>query len=292
MSNRNSQANKQAARERLRAERERQAKKERVRRQLVVGGAVVGVLAVAGGIGFAVAASGGGDTADTAKSAVANAAAGSDKAWAKAAKSKVVKPANTDGAKGTTIVIGKPAAKNTVSLFEDPRCPGCAGFEQNVGATVEKDIKDGKYKAAYHMGTFLDGNLKGTGSKNALSALGAALNVSPDAFLKYKYALFSKEYHPDETGPDKFADDSYLIEVADTVPALKGNAAFRKAVTGGTYDRWALEMSDEFNSHKDVTSTPTIKVNDTVIGTNTAQGMSAPSTTAEFTAMVDKELKH
>ncbi|MFI0709306.1 thioredoxin domain-containing protein [Streptomyces inhibens] len=285
MSNRNNQANKQAARERLRAERERQAKKERIRRQLTVGGAIVGVLAIAGGIAVAVAnTDGGSDSAATA-------AAGSD-AWAKAAKAKLAKPANTTGAKGTTIVIGKPDAKNTLSLFEDPRCPGCAGFEQNVGETVEKDIKDGKYKASYHLGTFLDANLKGTGSKNALSALGAALNVSSDAFLKYKYALYSKEFHPEETGPDKFADDSYLIKVADTIPALKGNAAFQKAVKSGTYDRWALEMSTEFNSHKEVTSTPTVKVNDTVIGTDSPQGKVAPSSLAEFTSMVDKELKH
>ncbi|MFI6767594.1 thioredoxin domain-containing protein [Streptomyces sp. NPDC050355] len=284
MSNRNSQANKQAARERLRAERERQAKKERVRRQLTVGGAIVGVLAIAGGIGVAVANSGGGDS-------TAEKTAGDSSAWTKAAKAKLVKPANTTGAEGTTIVIGKADAKNTLSLFEDPRCPGCASFEQNVGETVEKDIKDGKYKAAYHLGTFLDGNLKGTGSKNALSALGAALNVSPDAFLKYKYALYSKEFHPEETGPDKFADDSYLIKVADTIPALKGNAAFQKAVKAGTYDRWALEVSTEFNSHKDVTSTPTVKVNDTVIGTDTPQGKAAPSNAAAFNSMVDKVLK-
>ncbi|GGN46393.1 DSBA oxidoreductase [Streptomyces kronopolitis] len=282
MSNRNNQANKQAARERLRAERERQAKKDKVRRQLIVGGAIVGVLAIAGGVGVAFANmngdSGGG-------------AAGGDE-WAKAQKAKLVKPANTGGANGTTVVIGKKDAKNTLNLFEDPRCPGCANFEQNAGETVEKDIKDGKYKASYHLGTFLDANLKGTGSKNALSALGAALDVSPDAFLKYKFALYSKQYHPDETGPDKFADDSYLLKVADTIPALKGNAAFRKNVTSGTYNRWALEMSNAFNSFKDVTSTPTIKLNDTVLGTDSPQGKVAPSSAAAFTSMVDKALKH
>ncbi|KIZ18260.1 thioredoxin domain-containing protein [Streptomyces natalensis] len=284
MSNRNTQANKQAARERLRAERERQAKKDKTKRQLIVGGAVVGVLAVAGGIGLAVANAGGGSSGSV------SSGGGTD--WAKVAKQKLVKPANTSGTNGTTVVIGKPDAKNTVSLFEDPRCPGCAVFEENVGATVEKDIKDGKYKASYHIGTFLDANLQGTGSKNALSALGAALNVSPDAFLKYKYALYSKQYHPDETGPDKFADDSYLLKVANTVPALKGNAAFQKNLKSGTYDRWALAMSDDFNSHKDVTSTPSIKVNDTVIGTKTPQGVAAPSTVAQFNSMVAKELKH
>ncbi|AIA03050.1 thioredoxin domain-containing protein [Streptomyces noursei] len=280
MSNRNSQANKQAARERLRAERERQAKKERTRRQLIVAGSVVAVLAVAGGIGLAVANSGdsgsGGSGADV---------------WAKAAKAKPVPPANTSGPNGTTVVVGKSDAKNSLELFEDPRCPGCAAFEQNVGATVEKDISAGTYKATYHLGTFLDNNLQGTGSKNALSALGAALNVSPDAFLKYKYALYSKEFHPDETGPDKFADDSYLIKVADTVPALKGNAAFQKAVKDGTYNAWAMAMSKEFDSHKDVHSTPTIKLNGKVLGTETAQGPVAPSSAADFSAQVEKNLK-
>ncbi len=118
--------------------------------------------------------------------AATTASAGGGDAWAKAAKAKLVKPANTTGAEGTTVVIGKPDAKNTLELFEDARCPGCANFEQNVGETVQKDIKDGKYKASFHLGTFLDGNLQGTGSKNALSAMGAALNVGPDAFLKYK----------------------------------------------------------------------------------------------------------
>ncbi|WP_433855893.1 thioredoxin domain-containing protein [Streptomyces kronopolitis] len=282
MSNRNNQANKQAARERLRAERERQAKKDKVRRQLIVGGAIVGVLAIAGTIGVAFAtmngdSAGGGASGDE---------------WAKAAKAKLVKPANTGGANGTTVVIGKKDAKNTLNLFEDARCPGCANLEQNVGETIEKDIKDGKYKASYHLGTFLDSNLRGTGSKNALSALGAALDVSPDAFLKYKFALYSKEYHPDETGPDKFADDSYLLKVADTIPALKGNAAFRKNVTSGTYNRWAMEMSDAFNSFKDITSTPTVKLNDTVLGTDSPQGKVAPSSAAAFNSMVDKALKH
>ncbi|MGW7573781.1 thioredoxin domain-containing protein [Streptomyces sp. NPDC054765] len=281
MSNRNNQANKQAARERLRAERERQAKKDRIRRQLIVGGAIVGVLAIAGGIGVAVAGMGGDSSAGS--------SGGTD--WAKAAKATLVKPAHTSGANGTTVVVGKKDAKNTLNLFEDPRCPGCAAFEQTVGATVEKDINDGKYKASYHLGTFLDANLKGTGSKNALSALGAALDVSPDAFLKYKYALYSKQYHPDETGPDKFADDSYLIKVADTIPALKGNAAFQKAVTSGTYDRWALEMSKAFSAVKDVTSTPTIKLNDTVLGTDSPQGKVAPSSVAAFNSMVAKALK-
>jgi len=54
MSKRNSQASKTAAREKLRLERERQAKRDKVKRQAIVAGSIVAVLAIAGGVGYAV----------------------------------------------------------------------------------------------------------------------------------------------------------------------------------------------------------------------------------------------
>ncbi|GHA82896.1 DsbA family protein [Streptomyces termitum] len=240
MSARNNQANKAAARERLREERERQAKKERTRRRLVVGVSAVAVLAVAGGIGYAVVRS------------------NQPSAWDAAADAAVTAPKNTEGENGTTVVIGKDSAKKTLELYEDSRCPVCATFEQQVGPTVEKDVAAGRYKVKYVGATFIDNFDQGEGSKNALSALGAALDVSPEAFLKYKEALYSAKWHPDEK-TDKFAKDSYLLEVADTVPALKGNAAFRKNVEAGTFDAWAMKMSEAFDA-SGVTGTPTLKM--------------------------------
>ncbi|MFD8670859.1 DsbA family protein, partial [Streptomyces microflavus] len=52
MSKRNTQQNKAAARERLRAEREAQAKKDKTRKQVVVAVSVVAALAVVGGISY------------------------------------------------------------------------------------------------------------------------------------------------------------------------------------------------------------------------------------------------
>ncbi|WP_419666031.1 DsbA family protein [Streptomyces sp. 2-1] len=260
MSKRNSQAAKSAARERLRVERERQAKREKVRRQAIVAGSIVAVLAIAGGIGYAV---------------VQN---NEPSKWDAAADAKVVAPANTSGTNGTTIVAGDSKTKSTIHLYEDARCPACASFEQTVGETVNKGMTDGDYKLSFTLGTFLDGNLGGDGSKNALSALGAALNVSTDAFLDYKTALYSTKYHPEET-TDEFSKDSYLIKVADTVDALKGNKKFQDAVEKGTYDAWAMRMSKTFDTAKDVDSTPTIKINDKVIKN--------PSTVADW----EKSLK-
>ncbi|MGW1377237.1 thioredoxin domain-containing protein [Streptomyces sp. NPDC002446] len=237
MSNRNSQASKQAARERIRAERERQKKQERLRRQLVVAGSVVGILAVAGGIGFAVVK------------------ANEPKGWEAAKEAKPVAPAHTQGKDHTEILIGDPKAKETLEVFEDVRCPACAAFEQSSGEALLKDIEDGRYRVRFTMYTFIDDNAGGEGSKNALSALGAALNVSPEAFLKYKAALYSTKYHPDER-EDLYAKDSELLKAAGEVPELKNNKAFATAVRKGTYDRWTMDMTALFG-RKGVKGTPT-----------------------------------
>lgn len=242
MSKRNSQEAQRAARERLRQERERQARVAKVRRQLIVAGSIVAVLAIAGGVGYAV---------------VQN---NQPTKWEKAVDAKVVAPANTSGENGTTVVIGDSTSKNTVHLYEDPRCPACAQFEQTIGETVNKGMKDGDYKLSFTIGTFLDNRLSGEGSKTALSALGAALNVSTDAFVEYKTALYSAKYHADESA-DEFSKDSYLIKVANTIDALKNNKTFQDAVEKGSYDAWAMKMSKTFDDAKGVNSTPTIKIN-------------------------------
>ncbi|MEV6397639.1 DsbA family protein [Streptomyces sp. NPDC051907] len=272
MSARNSQANKAAARERLRQERERQAKKDKVRRQLVVVGTVVGVLAVAGGIGYAVMQ------------------ANKPTHWESMKSEKsILAPKNTEGENGTTVVIGKPSAKKTLELYEDSRCPVCATFEQQVGETIKKDVEAGKYKVKYVGATFIDGDksINGEGSKNALSALGAALNVSPEAFSAYKTALYSAKFHPQETD-DKFAKDAYLLEVADSVPALKGNAEFKKNVEDGAFDAWAMKMTDAFNK-SGVSATPTLKMDGKKIVAEGAE--TAPMTAEQFNAAMEKALK-
>lgn len=240
MSQRNTQEAKRAARERLRAEQERQQKKEKAKRQAIVGVSIVAVLAIAGGIGYGVMKM--------------NEPSG----WEAAKDAKLVKPANTEGADGTKVSFGS-SKKHKVEIYEDLRCPACSQFEQGAGPILEKASDQGKFALQYHMGDLIDQNMgSGEGSKNAISALGASLNVSKDAFRKYHTALYSAKYHPEET-QDKFGDDAYLLKVADTVPELKNDKGFEKAVKDGTYDRWALAMVDDFNKEK-VKGTPTVKI--------------------------------
>ncbi|MDG9715322.1 thioredoxin domain-containing protein [Streptomyces sp. DH24] len=273
MSKRNSQAAKTAARERLRIEREREAKRAKVKRQIIVACSIVGVLAIAGGIGYAAVQ------------------ASKPEYWDAAKDDKLVKPANTTGKDGTTVVVGESSAKKTLVMYEDPRCPVCASFEQAIGESVQKGLDDGKYKVQFVGATFIDNNVPGEGSRNALSALGAALDVSPEAFLDYKAALYSAKFHPEETD-DKFKDDDYLIEVANSVEALKGNKAFQKDVQDGTFDKWALTMSEKFDADGEkygFQGTPTLLMDGKKL--TGADGKNAPMTAEEFNTAIEAALK-
>jgi protein-disulfide isomerase len=245
MSSRNSKDAKAAARERLREQREKEAKRAKVRRQVTVAVTVVVAIGAAAGI------------------SVALNQANKPAYWSAAAKNTLVKPANTEGADGTTVVVGDKNNKNTVQEYEDLRCPICAAYEQAAGDAVLQGAKDGKYKIDYTFATFLDDKEGGAGSKKALSALGAALNVSTDAFEQYHTLLYSKAVHPDET-KDEFNDAAKLISLAQKVPALKGNAKFSDAVNKGTFDKWALTMSAKYDkspSNIVQNGTPTVVVN-------------------------------
>lgn len=247
MSNRNSQEAKRAARERMRAEREREEKRAKVRRNVIVGGAIVVVLAAAGGIGYALT------------NLNKNSGSASATDWTAAKKKPLVKPAHTAGADGTTLIIAGKGAKQKMDVYEDLRCPACAQMEQIMGKIIVNGAKQGKYQYQVHLGDLIDNNLGGGGSKSAISALGAALNISPAAYTEYHDALYSTKYHPDEE-QDKFSDKSYLQKVADTVPALKGNQQFSKNLQKGTYDRWALAMVADFDKGK-IKGTPTFRLN-------------------------------
>lgn len=286
MSKRNSQEAKRAARERLRIEREKQAKKEKLRKQLGIGGAIVAVLAIGAGVGFAVTNMSGGGEGDASNWEAAEKVA-KEGAGGSAEGVTYQAPANTSGKNGTEIVIGQQNAKHTLAIYEDMRCPICASFEQNVGDTVKKGLDKGDYKASYTFGTFIDRHpsFGGTGSKNALSAMGAALNVGPDAFMAYKEALFSQENHPKES-EDEFADDAYLVEVAQEVDALEGNKEFEKAVKDGTFDAWAMRISQTFDD-AGIEGTPTLKLDGEQL--TVGQG-SPPMTPEQFTTLVDQKL--
>jgi protein-disulfide isomerase len=218
VTNQNKNRGKRAARERLREQRERDRAADRRRRMLNIGGVMVAVLAVAGGVGAAVAnkADGDGDHTDA-----------------------------------RPVVQGEDAAPATLTVYEDFRCPACRSFEEMFRGTVHELEDAGKLRTEYHLVTIIDGNMGGSGSATAANAALCARDQGK--FRPYHDVLFSNQ--PEEQ-VDAYADTARLTELARKVDGLD-NAAFRSCVKNATHAARVADSSAAFleSGHN---ATPTV----------------------------------
>ncbi|MFF8592846.1 DsbA family protein [Streptomyces sp. NPDC015220] len=165
------------------------------------------------------------------------------------------------GADGTTIVVGDPGAKMSVRLYEDPRCPVCERFEMSGGApelrraSVRREVR-----LEYTLASFLDERLGGSGSRKAVNALRAAVEVGK--FAEYHDVLYAQQ--PAES-IDGFTD-ARLLELAGRVEGLRG-PAFDSAVRTMKYRSFvsaaekAYERAGGTKEPKGP-GTPTVVIND------------------------------
>jgi len=222
---------KRTARERLAVEREKQRSAEKRRRVLIVGASVVCVLGLAAVIGV-VAANAGKD--DESKAA-----------------GPVVAPSGAQGKDSLAIPVGKESAKSTLTVWEDFRCPACKAFETAYRPTIHKLTDAGRLKVRYHLATIIDGNLGGTGSRNAANAAACAQDTGK--FPDYHDVLYDNQ--PVETD-DGYADNGKLIELAAKVDGLD-TPAFRTCVEKGTHNSWVDKSAAAFRNG-DFKGTPTV----------------------------------
>lgn len=255
------------ARERLREEREAQARRAKVRGRVLIGGALVAVLALAVGVGVYAAKSSGSDD--------------------EAAGKPFVQPANTTGKDGIVIPYGKADAKNVLSVWLDPRCPYCAGVEIGLGKTIKEQADAGTYRVEYHFATFLDKALGGgKGSKRAVNALGAAVNESPEKFMEYLQVLYKN--HPEKESDDKFGSTATLLDLADQVPGLR-TPAFNQAVKELTYMPWVEKVGQAFYD-QNMQGTPDVSVNGKKLTVNSGNGIDSITPDA-FKQLITENLK-
>ncbi|MFE8943259.1 DsbA family protein [Streptomyces sp. NPDC007856] len=121
------------------------------------------------------------------------------------------------GNDGTTIMVGDPAARVTVHLYEDPRCPVCKQFETTGGAARLREATIRRQaETEYTLASFLDGRLGGSGSAKAVNALRAALDKG--RFAEYHDVLYA---HQPAESVDGFTD-ACLLKLAARVPGLRG----------------------------------------------------------------------
>lgn len=248
----NNHDGKSSARERLQAQREKEKARARRGRQAIVAGAVVAVLAVAGGIGVWISAGGSDDGA--AQVAVPDAASGGD---------------------APAVPVGAADAPSTLVVWEDFRCPACRQFETGFRSTIHELEDSGQLRTEYHLATIIDGSMGGKGSANAANAALCAQDAG--RFREYHDVLFA---HQPPEPQDKFADKSYLLDLAGKVKGLV-NDSFTQCVKNGTYDGFVERSNAAFaaSGHR---GTPTVLLN----GKDLAKEKGGQFTPAHFKKMV------
>jgi protein-disulfide isomerase len=225
---------KRTARERLAVEREKQKASERRRRTLIVAAGVVCVLGLAAVVGLVAGNAGKDDSSDSA--------------------GPVVAPSGAQGKDALVIPVGKDAAKSTLTVWEDFRCPACKAFEDRYRSTIHELTGAGKLKVEYRLATIIDGMVGGTGSRDAANAAACAQDVAK--FPQYHDVLFQNQ--PPETD-DAFAKNSTLVDLAAKVDGLD-TPAFRTCVEKGTHNSWVAKSNEAFQKGG-FTGTPTVLLN-------------------------------
>lgn len=250
---------KRSARERLQAQREKEKARSRHRRQAIVAGAVVAVLAIAGGVTVWVSSSNGGRSSSD---------------------NETARPKQASGGARPAIPVGSPNAPSTLAVWEDFRCPACQQFETGFKPVIHELQDSGQLKNEYHLVTIIDGNAGGKGSLNAANAALCAQDAG--RFRDFHDVLYANQ--PPEQ-QDKFADKQYLLQLAGKVKGLV-TPAFTACVNDGKYDRFVQKSNDAFAS-SGYRGTPTVLLN----GKDLAKEKGGQFTPADLKKMVQEANK-
>ncbi|MFI9234667.1 DsbA family protein [Streptomyces sp. NPDC053079] len=234
MSQKNSDG-KRSARERLQEQRQLEESRAKRKRTLIAGVVVVAVLGAGAGIAALVAGS----------------QQGKDN---KQTSGPVVAPQGAIGKDNLAIPVGNPAAKATLVVYEDFRCPGCGQFENGFRETIHDLQNKNQLKAEYHLVALIDKNLPGSGSLNAANAAACAQDAGK--FLAYHDELYKNQ--PPETD-DAYGKKAKLLELAGKIEGLK-TPAFEKCVNDGTHNSWVQKSQDNFST-SGLRGTPTVMLN-------------------------------
>ncbi|MFC7643401.1 DsbA family protein [Streptosporangium lutulentum] len=228
----------QSTRDRVKAQREEQRQKERVRRVVTITAAAVVALAAVGASWWVAAK---GSESEQATTAIAPITAAAD---------------------GSFVMAKAGVEKPVLDVFEDFQCPACKGLEETTGATIKNLAAEGKAKVVYHPITIFTATVTRGNSVRA----GAAIRCVPGGtpWIKFHDRLFKGQ--PSETAEGFKIDDlvAWGKEAGVTAPD------FEKCVTGQEKAADHAAYSTKILDTQNLKGTPTLKLNGTELGEDVA----------------------
>lgn len=164
----------------------------------------------------------------------------------------------------TGIVVG--SGPVTMDIYEDFICPICHQFEQTSGGTVDQLVANNKVRAVYHPVAYLNRASSTEYSTRSSAASGCAAQYGD--FRSYAKALF--QHQPPE-GSAGLTNDQ-LVDIGAGVGLNQGT--FAACVRDQVFKPWTDHVT-EAASKAGVTGTPTVLVNNKVVGQPTPEAITA-----------------
>ena len=159
-----------------------------------------------------------------------------------------------DGVDDYTVSVGEQAAPTTITIYEDPQCPICRAFEQEVADPVAEAVEAGDVRVDYRIVSFLDRASANDYSSRAANALLAVQDVAgPDAFAEMHATLFENQPAEGSAGPE----DEQLVDWA--VEAGAEEAEVRPLIEDKVFGQYVVNATDQM-SKDGVNGTPTVLI--------------------------------
>ncbi len=225
----NQQSDPSSKRQQLRAAQEKAVKQERTRKIVLISVVALIVVAVIGGVSWAVM------SLNQGKKITAN--------------------------DSYSLVLGKSDAPVTVDIYQDFICPYCGEFERANGEDIKALVDSGQIQLRIHPMNFLDSYSQGARySSRAANALITVQKAEPDKTLAFNSALFANQPAENTTG---LTDE----EIAQLATSVGVSAEVVATFTDYANVDFATKSSDD--AKKDgITGTPTILINGTKFSGN------------------------
>ncbi|GAA2629603.1 DsbA family protein [Paractinoplanes durhamensis] len=150
---------------------------------------------------------------------------------------------------GTAFAVG--TGPVTVDLYEDFMCPICHQFEIAADATIDQLVADKKITVRYHPVAILDRASNGTefSTRSAGAAAAAAVGGKFSEFHKVMY----------DNQPEENSDGLSNAKIIELGKSVGLGDDFATAVNDKTYTAWATKVTETFST-RGYTGTPTIVV--------------------------------
>lgn len=167
---------------------------------------------------------------------------------------------------GTSIT--KPPTGPRMDMFFDPQCPGCGITDRAISGRVNELLASNELDMYMYPVAFLDRMSSDNYSTRSVNALVTVAEKSPEHFMAFVSALYTKENQPGENSTYRPVTDAKLAQVAVSVGVPQSVA---DTFAAAHYEDWVKKNTQTQLNRKDFFtsgfSTPSIFFNTIYDGT-------------------------